>query len=213
LKQVNEGNLIRASDANGLVLITQEKPIATLFSIPEDNLPGLKKQLSGGQKLAVQAYDRVGKTLLATGEVMAVDNQIDASTGTVRLKAVFANDDLALFPNQFVNIKLRVEDHTDAVLIPTSAVQVGPHEQFVFLVDDKAETVDRRVIVVGASQGEITSVSSGLNEGDVVVTDGLDKLTPGMKVSAQFAEGGGPASHDKPRSKRHKGGTAATGGS
>jgi multidrug efflux system membrane fusion protein len=212
LKQVNEGNLIRASDANGLVLITQEKPIATLFSVPEDNLPGLKKQMAGGRKLTVQAYDRIGKTLLATGEVLAIDNQIDPSTGTVRLKAVFANEDQTLFPNQFVNIKLRVEDHADAVLIPTSAVQTGPQEQFVYIVDEKTETVDRRSIVVAASQGETTSIAEGLKEGDAVVTDGLDKLVSGMKVSLQLGESGAQI-NDKPRSKRRKHGAASTGGS
>jgi len=213
LKQVNEGNLIRASDAGGLVLITQEKPIATLFSVPEDNLRGLKKQQAGGQKLTVQAYDRVGKTLLATGEVLAIDNQIDSSTGTVRIKAVFPNDDQALFPNQFVNIKLRVEDHPDAVLIPTSAVQTGPHDQFVFIVDEKEATVERRPIVVSAAQDEITSVSSGLSAGDVVVTDGLDKLVSGMKVSIQLAENTSRANGEKPRAKHHKNAAASMGGS
>ena len=212
LRQVNEGNLIRSSDSTGLVLITQEKPIATLFSVPEDNLPGLMKQRVGGRKLAVQAYDRIGKTLLATGEVLAVDNEIDPSTGTVRLKALFANEDQALFPNQFVNIKLSVEDHPDAVLIPTSAVQTGPREQFVFLVDEKTETVERRVIAVDAVQGEISSVRSGLNDGDVVVTDGLDKLVSGMKVSLQFAEEGSRVGSEKPHSKHHKAGAASKGG-
>jgi multidrug efflux system membrane fusion protein len=180
LRMVDEGNLVHSSDP-GLVVITQEEPIAVVFSIPEDNLPQVRKQIGGGNELPVEAYDRAMKTLLATGKVLALDNQIDATTGTVRVKAEFANADNGLYPNQFVNVRLLTEIETAVLLVPNSAVQLNGAARFVFVVTDD-DTVDRRNITVGKTEGEQTVVTSGLANGERVVTEGLDRLLPGAKV-------------------------------
>ena len=183
LRQVDQGNLIKASDATGLAVITQERPIAVVFSLPEDTLPAVRKNLGGGAPLRVTAFDRANKTILARGKVAALDNQIDPTTGTVRLKAVFDNEDDALFPNQFVNVRLLVEVQPGALLIPVSAVQINGVERFVYVV--KGEIVERRAVVTGKTEGAVTVVEKGLVEGDLVVTDGLDKLQDGSKVSVR----------------------------
>jgi multidrug efflux system membrane fusion protein len=181
IRNVDEGNLIHASDASGLVTITQDTPIAVFFSIPEDRLQRVLKALNSGKTLEVEAYNRSMERQLAKGEVVALDNAIDTGTGTVRLKAKFDNADGALFPNQFVNIRMLVGSKPDATLIPVSAVQISGKTRYVFVVG-KDGTVERRTVKPGQSEGNFTSIEDGLAPGEVVATEGIDKLRDGAKV-------------------------------
>jgi membrane fusion protein, multidrug efflux system len=183
LRLVDQGNIIHASDSNGLVVITQLQPIAVVFAIPEDSLPQVLARLTAGERLPVEAYDRDQRRKLAVGSLLTVDNQIDSNTGTVRLKAEFSNADYALFPNQFVNARLLV-DVKRGTVVPAAAIQRGARGEFVYLV--KADrTVAMRPVSLGVSQGDEVSVSSGLTPGDLVVVDGADKLREGAKVEVQ----------------------------
>jgi len=211
LRQVDAGNLVHASDPNGLVVITQDRPIAVIFSLPEGNLPQVKQASAGGQKLVVDAYDSGMTTKLETGEVAAIDNQIDPATGTVKMKAQFTNEKGALFPNQFVNVRLLVETREDVVLVPAPAVQIGPQNRFVFVVKPD-HTVEQRVVTVGQTEDETVEITKGLSAGESVVTEGLDKLRNGAAVTLQAPPGAGgkeedasPAKPRKPGSGRKKG--------
>ncbi len=186
LRQVDQGNYVTANDANGLVVITQVKPITAIFSLPEDDLPAIIKQLNTGSTLQVTAYDRSNVTKLATGRLLATDNQIDTTTGTFKLRAQFDNEDGLLFPNQFVNIRLLVDVLRDATVIPTSAVQRGAPGTFVYVVKPDS-TVAVQTIKIGPSEGQKVAVQSGLSPGDRVVTDGADKLRDNAKVSLREA--------------------------
>jgi multidrug efflux system membrane fusion protein len=186
LRLVDEGNMVHATDPNGLAVITQLQPIAVLFSIPEDNLPQVLKRMRSGQQLVVDLYSRDLKTKLATGTLLTIDNQIDPNTGTVRFKAVFANEDNALFPNQFVNARLLVDTKQGAIIVPTAAIQRSPQATFVYVVKDDS-TVEVRNVVVGPTEGDDVAVDSGLSPGEVVVTEGVDRLQRGMKVAARMA--------------------------
>ena len=188
LRLVDAGNMVHAADPNGLVIITQLQPIAVLFSIPEDQLPDVLRKLHQGVKLHAEAYDRDLKQKLADGTLVTVDNQIDATTGTSRLKAVFPNDNFALFPNQFVNVKLWIDTQKGAVIVPTAAIERGPSGTFVYLVQDD-NTVTVRPIKVGLSEANDVAIDSGLEPGDRVVTDGAEKLTDGMKVALREPTG------------------------
>ncbi len=181
LRQVDPGNMVHASDANGLVVITQMQPITVVFPVPEDNLPRVMKRLQSGDTIAVEALDRSQKVQLGTGKLVTVDNQIDTTTGTVKLKAEFANENGMLFPNQFVNVRMPVETARQRVLVPSAAVQRGSPGTFVYVVNDD-QTVSVSPIKVGAVQGETTEVQSGLRAGARVVVDGVDKLRDGAKV-------------------------------
>ena len=182
LRLVDVGNMIHATDANGLVVITQLQPIAVVFTIPEDNLPQVLAQMKSGRQPPVEAYDREQKQRLATGSLQSIDNQIDPTTGTVKLKAVFANSDGALFPNQFVNARLLVSTVRDTVLVPNAAIQHSPQSAFVYVVRSD-NTVEARNVEAQASEGGETSIARGLSAGEVVVTDGVDKLQPGARVA------------------------------
>jgi len=183
LRLVDMGNIVHASDQTGLVVITQVQPIAVLFTIPEDNLPPVLKKLKAGERLPVEAYDRAGRTQLATGELLTVDNQIDSSTGTSRLKAVFQNEDHDLFPNQFVNVRLLLDVRKGTVIVPSAAIQRGPQGTFVYVV--KADqTVEVRQITIGPAEGNDAVIETGLSTGELVVTDGVDKLRAGSPVRA-----------------------------
>jgi multidrug efflux system membrane fusion protein len=182
LRQVDLGNIVRAGDVNGLVVITQLQPITVVFSIPEDNLPPVMKKLQAGEKLPVTAYDRAGKTQLAVGVLLTVDNQIDPATGTVKLKAQFVNEDLALFPNQFVNVRMLVDTKQGATVIPAAAVQRGTPGTFVYTVDAETKAVSVRKVTLGPVQGDMISVEQGLKPGMLVVVDGADKLREGAVV-------------------------------
>jgi multidrug efflux system membrane fusion protein len=181
LRRVDAGNLIRASDANGLVVITQTQPIAVLFTVPENDLQKVVEPLRQGEHLNVQAWDRNEKNLLATGILKTVDNQIDLTTGTLRLKAEFPNEDEKLFPNQFVNVRLRVRTLASALVIPAAAVQFGSRGTYVYIVNDKNQAVIRDV-VLGPSDGVDQAIQSGLQPGDSVVLEGIDRLRDGRDV-------------------------------
>ncbi|MPS25331.1 MdtA/MuxA family multidrug efflux RND transporter periplasmic adaptor subunit [Pigmentiphaga sp.] len=181
LRQVDLGNLVRSSDTNGLVIITQTQPISLLFTIAEGDLPDVLTQLRAGKTLAVQAYDRADVRHLADGVLTTVDNQIDTTTGTVKLKARFENKDESLFPNQFVNTRLHVRTLAGATIIPTGAVQRGSPGTFVYVVNDD-NTVSLRVIKLGPSDGERVSVQEGLKPGDRIVVEGVDRLRDGAQV-------------------------------
>jgi multidrug efflux system membrane fusion protein len=188
LRQVDTGNMIHAADTTGLVVITQTQPIAVIFAIPSDDLGRVITRLRAGDTLSVDAFDRDGKTKLATGKLLAVDNQIDTTTGTVKLKAEFANTDNALFPNQFVNARLRIETRHGATLVPTAAIQRGTPGTYFYVVGAD-RTVSVRPVVLGPTSGEIVAVDKGLSPGEQVVTDGTDKLRQGAKVELATAPG------------------------
>jgi multidrug efflux system membrane fusion protein len=184
LRLVDPGNMVRANDMNGLLVITQLKPITVVFTIPEDNLPVVLERLKAGQQLTVDAFDREQKNKLATGTLLTVDNQIDPNTGTVRLKAVFPNDDGALFPNQFVNARLLLEVKRGVTLVPSAAVQRGAKGTFVYVVKGD-QTAAVRPVTVGVTQGDDASISSGLAPEELVVVDGTEKLREGSKVEVR----------------------------
>jgi membrane fusion protein, multidrug efflux system len=186
LRLVDEGNMVQANDTNGLAVITQLQPIAVLFSIPQDDLPSVLKKMQGGKKLVVEAYNRDLKQKLATGTLLTIDNQIDPNTGTVRCKAVFPNEDNALFPNQFVNARLLVDTQQDAVIVPTAAIQRSPRSTFVYVVKDDS-AVESRNVTVGPGEGDDVAVTNGLSPGEVVVIEGVDRLQQGTKVTARMA--------------------------
>ncbi|MEP6801262.1 MAG: MdtA/MuxA family multidrug efflux RND transporter periplasmic adaptor subunit [Acidobacteriota bacterium] len=189
LKLVDPGNIVHANDPNGIVVITQLQPIAVVFTIPADQLPPVQQQLRTGRKLPVEAWDRELKNQLAIGTLLAVDNQIDQATGTVRIKALFENENGALFSNQFVNARLLVNTLRGTVLVPTAALQRSPQSTFVWAVKPDS-TAEMRTVDVQLTFGEVTSVRSGVAAGEPIVVDGVDKLQPGAKVATGAGSGG-----------------------
>lgn len=181
LRLVDPGNIVHAGDASGLLVITQIQPITVVFAIPADRLPAVLRETRAGRRPDVEAWDRDLKNRLATGSLLAVDNQIDPSTGTVRIKALFPNEDFSLYPNQFVNARLLVETLHGTTLIPTAGLQRSPQSTFVYVVK-KDGTVDMRIVDVQLTEGDDTSIRSGVLAGEIVVVDGVDKLQPGAKV-------------------------------
>jgi len=194
LRQVDPGNIIHATDVSGLVVITQQQPIAVIFPVPEDNLPQVLGQLKSGTRLPVEAYDREQKQKLASGYLLTVDNQIDPTTGTVKFKAVFPNQRNELFPNQFVNVRLLVEMKHDTVIVPSSAIQRGPQGTFVYVVASD-QSVAVRPVTLGVTEGGDTSISAGLEPGEIIVADGAERLREGSKVEVK--EPGNGASRQK----------------
>lgn len=181
LRQVDPGNIIHATDTNGLVVITQLQPITVVFTIPEDDVSSVMKKLQAGEKFPVDVYDRAEKNKLAIGTLLTVDNQIDPATGTVKLKAQFANNDYSLFPNQFVNVHMLVDMKRGATVIPGAAVQRGTQGTFVYVVKSD-NTVTVRPVKLGPTQGDNIAVDTGLVPDEQVVVDGTDKLREGSKV-------------------------------
>lgn len=181
LRGVDQGNVVKAADPNGLVVITQTQPIAVVFTLPEDQIPAVMKHPQTGKALVVEAYDRSGKILLAQGELLAVDNQIDVNSGTVKLKAQFANENSGLFANQFVNIKMQVETLHKAIIVSSAAIQSGNAGPFVYVVKD-SETATVRPVKLGAVHGETVAVLEGLQAGELVVVEGADKLRENAQV-------------------------------
>jgi len=192
LRQVDQGTIIAVNTS--LVVVTQLQPISVIFNLPEDDIPMVEKKLTAGQTLEADAYNRDLSKKLAVGKLLALSNQVDTTTGTLQLKAVFPNDDNTLFPNQFVNIRLLLDTVNEAVVIPTVAVQIGPQSSFVYVVkpDNTIEqrtvvptptAVDTLTVVTGHTEGEMMSIQSGLKAGELVVTDGFDKLQQGVKVT------------------------------
>jgi len=190
LRQVDAGNYVQANDTNGIVVVTQLQPISVLFSLPEDDLPLLMRRLQTNAVLPVTVFDRSGSQKLATGSLSTIDNQIDTTTGTVKLRASFDNDDNALFPNQFVNVTLLADTLHDAIVIPVAAVQHGAPGAYVYAVKSD-NTVEVRPVTVGPSSGDSVAITSGLTAGEQVVVDGVDKLRDGAKVVATPSEGEG----------------------
>jgi multidrug efflux system membrane fusion protein len=181
LRQVDVGNYVQLSDSNGIVVITQLHPITVLFTIPEDNLPEVLKRVHGGATLTVTALDRADSTTLATGVLSTLDNQIDTTTGTVKLRAQFDNADETLFPNQFVNIRLLVDTLRGAVVVPASAIERGAPGTYVYTVKPD-QTVSVTPVTLGPSSGERVAVTKGLAVGTQIVVDGADKLRDGAKI-------------------------------
>jgi membrane fusion protein, multidrug efflux system len=180
LRQVDTGNIVHASDTTPMLILTQLQPIAVIFTLPEDVLPRVAAQMRRGA-LEVDAFSRDDQTRLATGKLLTIDNQIDPSTGTAKLKAVFNNEESKLWPNQFVNADLLVELRKSSTVVPTAAILRGPQGTYVYTVNPD-KTVEDKLVTVALTQGDTTVVSSGINPGDTVVTDGQDKLQRGSKI-------------------------------
>jgi len=185
LRLVDMGNIVHASDTNGLLVITQLQPISVIFALPQDQLSQVLSKLHGNQ-LPVEAYDRDDVTKIATGKLLTIDNQIDTTTGTYKLKSVFDNEKNILFPNQFVNIHLLVDTKHNVTVVPSPAIQRGPQGTYVYLVQ-KDNSVKIQPVTVALSTSSSVGISAGLQPGDVVVTDGQDKLQDGSKVDAHAA--------------------------
>jgi multidrug efflux system membrane fusion protein len=196
LRQVDPGNIIHASDTNPMLILTQLQPIAVIFTLPEDVLPNVSKHMKQST-LEVDAFSRDDQTKLATGKLVTIDNTIDPTTGTAKLKAVFDNKDSQLWPNQFVNANLLLETRKNSTVVPTAAILRGPQGTFVYAMNaDK--TVQDRQVTVSLTQGNTTVITSGLNPGDVVVTDGQDKLQRGSRVEPRATgTSAGPGSASK----------------
>ncbi len=182
LRQVDQGNYVQVSDASGLVVITQLKPISVIFSLPEDSLRAILKRVNAGATLQVTAFDRSGKNTLAQGTLSTLDNQIDTTTDTFKLRAQFDNADESLFPNQFVNVELLIDTLQGATLVPTAAIQRGAPGTFVYVVKPDG-TVAVQKVTLGPRSGENVAVTQGISTGDRVVVDGADKLRDGAKVT------------------------------
>lgn len=205
LRTVDVGNIVHASDANGIAVVIQLHPITVLFSIPQDAVPKVMKRFGSGEALVVEAYDRDGRTLLATGRLVTVDNQIDPTTGTVKLRAEFANADDTLFPNQFVNVQLLVEKLEGVIVVPTAAVQRGISGTFVYVVSEQSTVVVRPIETGPSEKGQIV-IARGLAAGEVVVIDGVDKLREGSAVEVVKRDTAMPTAN--PDKKRDRSGQA-----
>jgi multidrug efflux system membrane fusion protein len=203
LRLVDQGNMIKAVDATGLAIITQIQPISVVFTIPEDALPAVMQQLKTGKSLIVEAFDRSNKNTLAQGQLLAVDNQIDINTGTVKIKSQFANTDGALFVNQFVNVRMLMETLHSIAIIPNVAVQNGEKGSFVYVLKDD-ETVTVRTVKLGVIDGEKIAVLEGLKAGELIVTEGTDKLREGAKVKRFTKDSAPTVQDDKDTKTRNK---------
>jgi len=198
LRLVDPGNIVHAADAGGLVVIAQVQPIAVVFTIPEDDLVPVLKKLRAGEKLRVDAWDRDDTKKLATGVLLTLDNQIDQTTGTAKLKAVFDNNDNSLFPNQFVNVHLLIDVEKNATIIPAAAIQRGPQGTYVYVVDQKKAQI--RKVTVRHSEESDVSIGSELMPGEMVVVEGTDKVQDGGRVDVQVVTKAPSADTDAPAS-------------
>jgi membrane fusion protein, multidrug efflux system len=192
LRLVDAGNIVHATDTNGLLVITQLQPIAVIFSLPQDQLPQVITKLHAGVQLTVDAFDRDDTAKIASGRLQTIDNQIDVTTGTYKLKSVFNNENNALFPNQFVNIHLLVDTKHNLTIVPAAAIQRGPQGTYVY-AGSPDNTVKIRVVTIAQTTGDSVGLSAGLNAGDTVVIDGQDKLQDGSKINPSFSTSGKPA--------------------
>ncbi|HYV10735.1 MAG TPA: MdtA/MuxA family multidrug efflux RND transporter periplasmic adaptor subunit [Pyrinomonadaceae bacterium] len=183
LRLVDPGNIVHAADTNGMLVITQLQPINVLFSVAEDYLPQIRQQLRRGNRLTVDAFDRTQQTKLSSGALLTFDSQIDTTTGTIKLKAVFPNRDSALFPNQFVNARLLVDTQHGVILVPSVAIQRNAQDSFVYVLKPD-QTVAMQTVTTGTTDGSVTAVE-GIKAGDVVAVDGFDKLQNGVKVTVR----------------------------
>jgi multidrug efflux system membrane fusion protein len=197
LRLVDAGNMVHASDPGGLLVITQLQPIAVVFTLPADQLQPVMAGMARGDHLRVEAWDRDRKKMLDVGTLEAVDNQVDDTTGTVRLKGVFSNEGYGLFSNQFVNARILVDTLRGNVIIPTAALQRSPQGAYVWVVKPDS-TADMRTVEVAHTEGEDTAVNKGVAAGEPVVTDGVDNLQPGAKVTTGAPAGASPGGGGKP---------------
>jgi multidrug efflux system membrane fusion protein len=189
---VDAGNIVHASDANGLLVITQLQPVSVIFSLPQDQLPLVNAKLRSGVQLAVDAYDRDDTAKIATGRLQTIDNQIDVTTGTYKLKSIFGNEDNALFPNQFVNVHLLVDTKRNLIIVPAAAIQRGPQGTYVYAAGND-NTAKICTVTIAQTTGNSVGLSAGLNPGDVVVIDGQDKLQDGTKINPTPSTGSNSA--------------------
>lgn len=206
LRLVDPGNIVTAASSTPLVVITQLQPITVIFSVAEDYLPQIQKQMHQGHKMTVDAFDRNQQTKLAAGALLTLDNQIDTTTGTVKLKAIFPNTDVSLFPNQFVNARLLVDTQQNATLVPTAAIQRNPQGAFVYVV--KSNQAAMQSVTIGTTDGGVAAVQ-GVNPGDAVAITGFDKLQDGAKVSIQKS----PADNSSPANATSGSGNGKSAGS
>jgi len=195
LRLVDAGNIVHASDTNGLLVITQLQPVSVIFSLPQDQLPQVNAKLRSGVQLVVDAYDRDDTAKIASGKLQTIDNQIDVTTGTYKLKSIFSNEDNALFPNQFVNVHLLVDIKRNLIIVPTAAIQRGPQGTYVYAAGND-NTAKIRAVTIAQTTGNSVGVSAGLNPGEIVVIDGQDKLQDGTKISPTPATGSNGAGHN-----------------
>jgi membrane fusion protein, multidrug efflux system len=208
LRQIDEGNIVHASDAKGLVVITQLQPISVVFTLPEDKIPAVMQRWHSNQSMQVEVYDRAGKIKLATGKLQAIDNQIDPTTGTLKFKAQFDNTDLSLFANQFVNIKMQLETLKKVTLVASAAIQNDTQGAFVYVVkDNKAQS---RHVTLGPTEGERVAILANLAANEMVVIEGFDSLRDGSQVDIAQKDGQAVAAllnaHPKPDGKPPKSG-------
>ena len=192
LRLVDPGNIVQPSDATGLVVITQLQPITVVFAIPEDNIPGVMQKVQAGVKMPVDTFDRSNNKELANGYLLTLDNVVNTSTGTVNLKAQFSNDNFALFPNQFVNSRLLLETKHGVTIIPSAGVQRGSQGTYVYIINQD-HSVSLRLVKVGVTEGDNSSIDDGLKPGETVVIDGADKLRDGLKVEVSSKDASTPA--------------------
>jgi multidrug efflux system membrane fusion protein len=185
LSLVDPGNIVHATDTTGIVIITQLQPITVIFTLPEDNIGAVLEHLTRGERLVVEAYDRAQQRKLASGYLMTIDNQVDTTTGTVRLRAEFPNADHRLFPNQFVNARLTLGVARGATAVPAAAIQRSANGTFVFVVNQH-HLVEARPVTVGVTDGDQIAISKGLAPGEVVVVDGADRIRDGSPVDARI---------------------------
>jgi multidrug efflux system membrane fusion protein len=195
LRLVDIGNIVHATDTTGLLVITQLQPISVIFTLPQDQLQQVLVKLRGGGQLPVQAFDRDDTTKIADGKLATIDNQIDPTTGTYKLKAIFSNENNVLFPNQFVNVHMLVDTKRNVVIVPAAAIQRGPQGTYVYVVSG-GNTVSIRSVTIAQTTGNNIGISSGLNAGEVVVIDGQDKLQDKSEVITSTAPAGGSVSGD-----------------
>jgi multidrug efflux system membrane fusion protein len=214
LRLVDQGNIVHASDTSGLLVITQLQPISVIFTLPQDQLQQVLVKLRGGGQLPVQAYDRDDTTKIADGRLATIDNQIDPTTGTYKLKSIFSNENNVLFPNQFVNVHMLVDTKRNVVIVPAAAIQRGPQGTYVYAVSD-GDTAKIRPVTISQSTGTSVGISSGINGGDVVVIDGQDKLQDGSKIVASMAptSGSSPRGSSQPAAQNGAHGDAKSPGS
>ena len=201
LRRVDAGNLIQANDTEGLVTITQSSPINVVFSIPESQLTAVRSAVSRGEKLTVEAWDRNEQQLLSTGVLTTLDNQIDTATGTLKIKAEFANQQEELFPNQFVNVRLNIAVREGVIAIPQDAVQYGSAGTYVYVIEQNKAQI--RQVELGAADNGNIAVIKGLNQGAQVVLEGLDRLRPGREVEV-IAEPAGAAASAQPNTAQER---------
>jgi multidrug efflux system membrane fusion protein len=200
LRLVDAGNIVHASDTNGLLVITQLQPISVIFSLPQDQLPQVNAKLRSGAQLVVDAYDRDDTSKIASGTLQTIDNQIDLTTGTYKLKSMFGNADNALFPNQFVNVHLLVDTKHNLTIVPAAAIQRGPQGTYIYAVAKDPATKDTIAkiysVTIAQTTGDSVGLSAGLNPGDAVVVDGQDKLQDGTKINPSPSPGTNNAGHN-----------------